>query len=150
MFGAELVSKVNPESISEPKSNIIHPKIGCKRHQENDRVWDRFFRLTLFPNSFVLFPNSFTLFPNSFGVIPELVWPYSRTRFPYSRTRLVLFLNPNSFGLISELVDLNSSRGQMSSGIRQTSSGNFGRNVSRKNRSKNRSFSWCLLKSIFG
>ena len=25
----------------------------------NDRVWDRFFRLTLFPNSFVLFPNSF-------------------------------------------------------------------------------------------
>ena len=42
MFGAELVSKVNPESISAPKSNIIHPKIGCKRHQENDRVWDRF------------------------------------------------------------------------------------------------------------
>ena len=59
MFGAELVSKVNPESISAPKSNIIHPKIDFKRHQENDRVWDRFFRLTLFPNSFVLFPNSF-------------------------------------------------------------------------------------------
>ena len=51
-------------------------------------------RLSLFPNSFPLFPNSFGLIPE-----PELVWPYSRTRRPES------------------------SRGQMSSGIRQTSSG---------------------------
>ena len=59
MFGAELVSIVNLESNSTPKSNIIHPKIDFKRHQENYRVWDRFLGLISFPNSFVLFPNSF-------------------------------------------------------------------------------------------
>ena len=115
--GAQLVSKVNPESSSAPKSSIIHPKIDFKRHQENDRFRDRFF---LFPNSFFLFPNSFFLFPNSF------------------------FLFPNSFFLIPELISEfgNKAKGvrvqeqdQTSSGIRATSSGirpnEFGNNAKR-------------------
>ena len=79
-----------------------------------------------------LFPNSFVLIPELLSLIPELVWSYSCTR-----TRLALFPNsstwnaprPNEFG---------------------NKTNEFGNNVSRKNRSQTRSFSWCLLQPIFG
>ena len=42
--GAKLVRFLSHVSVLAPKSNIIHPKIDSKRHQDNDRFLDRFVR----------------------------------------------------------------------------------------------------------